>query len=704
MTPYPIEFILQSTFATLKASDFKQIETITLLNQILPKYLEILETITYPPSLGILLNIFQLLIRQAPLPIFLDNDFLVKLLTCCLTLLTKFGRSDQNSVKTGTGTELSAEVFKLIAYLLETLPEDGNNSDSRPFFLTKYEISVIMRYSTEDLLNKKMSRKQNAFKILGILLDKRVDKFLRKTEQLNLENKNQQNGDDQLEEDLSVKNFHDIFKEVLELAINSNLEIVRNQSKKLFIRYINIEHIIRLKHINNYMAILLDNSNFFKLDSGRITAAEILAEMPEKCYIQNESLLFTVSSMLVKSFGQNLLINEINAFTVAEKILVRFCQINNLNDPQSKFFNRFFEIIKLWLGYDDVEARQGQKVACVTLGSIFAISNFYQDNPRFLKTKTCNNIIEFLTNSERINPESSSIVFKNFVNQSNPNLLDKLSHPTQKTIENWFRENFAKLANSSDEIIKKNASIILMNYFRRQNFSIIDGHENNGAILFDTLLNDDSAEIRMMILKCSIMLARKSLDNLYLTVDKMVQRAKYESSNNSSMTVSRCDFMEFCCGILIGNAELVHQIHQAFDGFDFSSKNESGKSPSTLTSTILKIFDPLSKELSNIEQTQTSDKLKEKTQITVDFLKSNNCLTAQLFSQILSKVQADKQIRKRTAEVERAIQEKNTPGLMEKRKQKRNEKVLKRRNVKKREANKVEIKRQKRTFEQLLDM
>lgn len=272
-----IEFALKAIYNLLKKTSFKEIDNLKLINQMVPVFIKILETDTYVPIIGQNIKILQILLNLTPLPVFDDNEFLKNLLKNALNLLTKFGRSDKNQAKTNTGNELSNEIFKLIHYLLELLPDKQDHKNDG--FLQNYELLILLRYCTEDLLNDKMSRKQNAFVILNIFLEKRIDLKI-----LNRKNRAKNGGDSKIlsSEDTSenfdqiLENFHEIFKIVLELSINSNHDIVRTRASKLFINYINLKDIVRLKVLNNFTQIILDNAKYFSQDSGNIVALTLL--------------------------------------------------------------------------------------------------------------------------------------------------------------------------------------------------------------------------------------------------------------------------------------------------------------------------------------------------------------------------------------------------------------------------------------------
>jgi len=598
----------------------------------------------------------------------------------------------------------------------------------KEIFLKNYELTIILRYCTEDLLNDKMNRKQNAFNILSCLLEKRVDIYLK--DQANHEGPVISNPNDDTENDDytgNLKNFHEIFKIVLELSVNSENEVVRSRSRKLFVEYVNTPNNIRQKTLNNFTTILLDNIKHFKFDSGKTSALSILHSMPKIIYYNNEAILFTTAMILHSDFESNLVIEKsgVNNYLMARRCFERFIEVNDLGNFKSKFFERFFGILKLFLGEEkdddnndedldedqgqDNEKRQAAKTCCLLLKIYFSYftSKSNSSTFNFLSTKMFKEIFQKIIKLKDI--ESSLLVLNKLYVNFGTTFKFKFNVVSQ--IIEWLETNFSTLVR--EKLVKGSsferktvllASNLLGKVLEAQQASqTLQEIHFKKSLIFELLRSDDEKIVKQNLSNI-IIFARSSMQNLKFSIEKMVGLAKYESANCPKNGELRCCFMQFCCGIFIGNAQLIKKVVEVIDVEVKDEVKDEVKVEDEQNLTkkdLLLLFNPINKELTNTQESQTTEKLKDLLNKTVDFLKSNNCLSGSIFASIISQVQTEKSLYKHSLEVNRGIEEKKNPEKMIVRKKKRNEKVGKRRSGYKVQMEMDRIKRRKEILDEV---
>lgn len=415
-------------------------------------------------------------------------------------------------------------------------------------------------------------------------------------------------------------------------------------------------------------------------------------------------------------------------------------EVNNLDNFKiSKFYNRFFEILNLWLEsgvsseneenkneavdpeLDSAESaalQKANKSACLILNIYF--HHFSNLPASFFKHKTFNKILDKILRLK--NPEYSLLVISEIFNKTyeNVSILKFLSNHFSNLVsfheDDKVKLKTLKLINLAvQEPISSNLSVqqnLISKIEFEQIFENLKPDKDSQKSLNQYQLEFETDDLAKESLKSAILYARLTDFNLKFCIEKMVGLAKFESANFPKNTKLRSLFMQFVCGIFIGNEKLIEQSGSYFEENkleNFSQDNEKNLEDSeddelSIFSAVKLLLNPIIKEQNNTDPNQTSETLKNLTTKTIEFLKSKPVLGNIIFSKYYSQAEYQKINTKHETLVEQKINEKKNPELMIIRKKKRNEKVLKRRNMVGKMLRKQQFEKNKKLLKELSDI
>ena len=420
--------------------------------------------------------------------------------------MKKYGRSDTNAIKTNQGNELSNEIFKTLTFLIEHCPKNEK-------LLNDIQLRILLGYCEEDLLNNSdYNRKQSAFKILQILLDKRIER--------------------------QAPEFHEVMKVVLELSIKSFSETVRLRARTVFMNYLNTVGILKLKKINGLVDKLIENSQRFEHEYGRESAFLMIGMLPEKLFVDNsEHLLLSLSLAITKESNFN------KSYTAAMEAYKKLLLVNKLTEKNSKFSLRYSEIVlDAWM--------KTEKTHIVGLNSLIILAGLEScndENDDFKKSK----IVNKLTN----------VIMRKYDNDQTSQARLKLTKifygkcGNINSLENWIVKNYREfIENSSPEIkllISEIIGLLLSKHPEICTPDVIDASDfvRNVGLESEDNYNPILKSISTQCLKNIIGLTK--INGITVKIAKsMTEMTRFEAANCPKETSKRTAFMKFLAAVV----------------------------------------------------------------------------------------------------------------------------------------------------------